>query len=163
MQDKKFLELTIQLAEEAYKLNSIPIGAVLVDSEGEIVSKAFCEMKITNDETAHAEILCIRQAKESVNPKHNPQKLTMYTSLEPCFACTYFITRTNIKKVVWALSDPLGGGMTELKDSPKLKKDIENIEQIAEPYAGIKIESKALLRSYFEKKGKVEMVKLFSL
>jgi len=161
-QIRKYLELSIDLAKEGFEKGNYPIGSVIVNSDGNIVvAKGFNENTTQKDITAHAEILCIRQAGLELS-KDNIGENILFTSLEPCFGCSFFVARTNIKKIYWALEDPHKGGIGDLKNEPMFAGFFDNIELIAEPYEDLKIQSKDLMRKFFLAKGNTKTANLYS-
>lgn len=84
MQDHRYyLERTLELATQALKKNTYPIGCIIVNSKGEIIAEAHNESFILNDATAHAEILCIRKAGKLVMSKFEAEPTFIYSSVEP--------------------------------------------------------------------------------
>jgi tRNA(adenine34) deaminase len=161
MDDVKYLKRALELAKEAEEKGSVPIGALIVDSNGETLAEGYNEIKFTNDPTAHAEVVCMRKANKKVIKSSSPEPTTLYTTLEPCFGCSYFITRTNVGRVVWALNDPYKGGIEFLKGSEKMAKDIESLLLMSEPIEELKQESKRMMREYYLRKGDKETAKHF--
>lgn len=161
LDNHKYLQRALELAQEAFEKGSVPIGAVIVDEKGEIISEGINEIKITNDPTAHAEIVCMRKALKKIIKRFSPEPTFLFTTLEPCFACGFFVTRTNIKKIVWALNDPYKGGVDFLKNSEKVKDDFDEIELIGEPDEEIKNKSRELMNKYYLKKGDRKTAELF--
>jgi tRNA(Arg) A34 adenosine deaminase TadA len=159
--DNVHLKRSLQLAKQSFDQGGVPVGAVLTTIEGQVITEGYNENKQTFDPTAHAEIICMRKAKKLVLSKYSPEPTILYTTLEPCFACAFFVLRTNIKKVVWALNDPYNGAMEFLRNNDKLKDRFLNIEIIAEPFDDLKTSSKELMRSYYENKGDVKLANLF--
>lgn len=162
MDHQIYLAKALELAEFSLDKGSVPIGALIVDMDGNILAQGHNEIKISHDPTAHAEVVCMRQANEKIIKSLNPTGTFLYTTLEPCFACGFFITRTNIQNVVWALNDPYKGGVDFLKSTEKLQKDFNNIKLLAEPIEEYKNRSKELMKKYYLKKGDLETAKLFS-
>lgn len=162
MDFKYFLQKALELAESSFEKGSVPIGALIVNEKGEIIAEGFNEIKIINDPTAHAEVVCMRKANAKIISKLSPEPTYLITTLEPCFACGFFITRTNIKNVIWALNDPYKGGIEFLKESKKLKTDFNEINLVAEPELEIKEKSKELMKKYYLKKGDTKTADLFS-
>jgi len=98
--DKKFLLRAVKIALNGIKNEGGPFGA-LITLNDKIISEAYNRVVISNDPTAHAEVLAIRQAA-SVLKTHNLDKCTLYTSCEPCPMCLGAIYWSGIKKVVYA-------------------------------------------------------------
>jgi len=100
MGDKDFLIRAIRLAEDGIKEGGGPFGAIIV-LNGEIISEATNKVVHSNDPTAHAEILAIRQASK-VLATHCLSNCVLYTSCEPCPMCLGAIYWSGIKTVFFA-------------------------------------------------------------
>jgi guanine deaminase len=100
MEDRDFLTRAIHLAEDGIKEGGGPFGAVIVRC-GEIISEATNQVVHSNDPTAHAEILAIRQASE-VLATHNLSDCILYTSCEPCPMCLGAIYWSGIRTIFFA-------------------------------------------------------------
>ncbi len=159
---RKYLQRATDLAEYALTQGSNPIGAVIVNSNGEIISEGYNEIKIINDVTAHGEIVALRKAGKQVMKKFNPSPTYLFTTLEPCFACGFFVTRTNIQHIVWALDDPYNGGINFLKDTHKLMDAFKNIVLTSEPFEDLRKRSQDLTRKWYEDKNEFKIAKFFT-
>src|SRR6266853_2148804 len=82
--DEEYLVAAVAEAEESWARGGIPIGAVLVDGEGNIVARGHNRRVQDNDPTAHAEVVCIRNAGR----RRDWSKLTLVSTLSPCIMCT---------------------------------------------------------------------------
>lgn len=111
--DKTLLLKAVEIAGNGIKNGGGPFGAV-VSKDGKIISKAYNKVVLTNDPTAHAEILAIRQAA-SVLKSHDLCECTLYSSCEPCPMCLGAIYWAGIKKVVYACDriDAEGAGFSD--------------------------------------------------
>ena len=92
------MDYAIKLANKCKRNGEVPVGCVIVDDQGNIVTYASNSMIKNNDPTAHAEILAIRKACK----KKKTQKLidfSLYVTLEPCEMCEAAIYQVGIKKV----------------------------------------------------------------
>ena len=98
--DRSFLMRAIEIAGIGIENGGGPFGAV-ISKKGKIISEAFNRVILTNDPTAHAEMLAIRYAA-SVLKSHDLDECTLYTSCEPCPMCLGAIYWAGIKKVVYA-------------------------------------------------------------
>ena len=98
--DKLLLIRAVEIAGNGIKEGGGPFGAV-VSKDGKIISQAFNKVVLTNDPTAHAEMLALRQAA-SVLKSHDLSDCTLYSSCEPCPMCLGAIYWAGIKKVVYA-------------------------------------------------------------
>ncbi len=99
-------------AEKAFKKGEVPVGAVLV-IDGKIIARAHNQKETTFDATAHAEILAIRQASQTIN-SWRLNDAVLYITKEPCIMCSGAIVHARIKKVVYGCDDPKGGGAVSL-------------------------------------------------
>lgn len=100
MEDRDFLIRAIHLAEDGITDGSGPFGAVIV-RKGEIVSEATNKVVHSNDPTAHAEVLAIRQASK-ILATHDLSDCTLYTSCEPCPMCLGAIYWAGIRTIFFA-------------------------------------------------------------
>jgi tRNA(adenine34) deaminase len=156
-----YLTQALKEAELALSEGNVPIGAVIVKSTGEIIARSHNKIKTSFDATSHAEVNAIREAGELVIEMQCPEPTFLYTTLEPCFACSFFITRTNIKNVVWALSDPYKGGFIDLLENDKIKDDLKEINYTSEPYLDIKKRARNLYLQYCREKGYDDRLRVF--
>ncbi len=105
-----YMEIAFQEAEAAGARGEVPVGAVVVSPEGEILAQAGNETEQKADPTAHAEILALRKAAEKLN---SPRLVNcdLYVTLEPCAMCAAAISFARIRKIVFGAYDPKGGGV----------------------------------------------------
>lgn len=97
-------------ARAAADAGEAPIGAVLVDAQGEVIAAAGNAPISTNDPTGHAEIRALRAAAEKLGNYRLPET-TLYVTLEPCAMCAGAISHARVKRLVIAASDPKGGAV----------------------------------------------------
>lgn len=124
--DKSMLLLAIRLAKQAEQINEVPVGAVLVDSTQQIIASAHNQPITDNDPTAHAEILCLRQAGDKLNNYRFPET-TLYSTLEPCPMCTGALIHARVKRVVFVAQDFRSGACgtaLELANNPTLNHQL---------------------------------------
>ena len=98
--DEFFLTRAIEIASEGISEGGGPFGAVIVKDD-KIIAEAYNRVVLSNDPTAHAEILAIRQAS-SVLKSHELKDCTLFTSCEPCPMCLGAIYWAGISKVIYA-------------------------------------------------------------
>ena len=110
-QDLNYLELAYDMAVLAYNEDEVPVGAVLVDPDGNIAAKCYNKKEQFQNVTAHAEILCINQASKQ-NSSWRLDGYSLYSTLEPCLMCAGAIIAARISRVVCAALDPKGGAET---------------------------------------------------
>lgn len=102
--DEKFMRHALSLADKAEALGEIPVGAVLVDSEGNILGEGWNLSIIENDPTAHAEIVALRHAAKKIK-NYRLLNTTLYVTLEPCTMCAGAILHSRIQRLVFGALD----------------------------------------------------------
>lgn len=101
------MQAALALARQGAELGEVPVGAVLVQ-DGEIIGRGFNCPISRHDPSAHAEMVAIRAAAESVQNYRLPGS-TLYVTLEPCSMCAGLIVHARIARVVYAASEPRAG------------------------------------------------------
>lgn len=109
LDDAAFMDIAINEARLAALRGETPVGAVIV-SDGAVVSQAGNETRARFDPTAHAEILAIRAAGETLASERLPG-CDLYVTLEPCAMCAAAISFARIRTVHFGASDPKGGAV----------------------------------------------------
>ncbi len=105
--DIYFMKLALQEAENADRLDEVPVGAVLV-SEGALLGRGHNHPVHLNDPTAHAEILALRSAGVWTK-NYRLTGATLYVTLEPCLMCFGALIHARVGRVVFGASDPKVG------------------------------------------------------
>ncbi|VEB26236.1 tRNA-specific adenosine deaminase [Actinobacillus lignieresii] len=103
-QDIHFMRYALELADRAEAIGEIPVGAVLVDSEGNIIGEGWNQVIQLSDPSAHAEMLSIRQASK-VQRNYRLLDCTLYVTLEPCTMCAGAILHSRLRRLVFGASD----------------------------------------------------------
>jgi len=133
----RFLKIAFEEAIEAQKQGTYPIGAVIVDGEGRIVSRGRNRVFDDNDPTAHAEVDAIRKVGNHLldltKKMFVKNDLTLYTTCEPCAMCTCTILFSGIKKVVWAANDNEYGAFRLMKEGPHFLDNFNKLTYEAAP------------------------------
>jgi len=107
-----FMELALQQAEAALAADEVPVGAVIV-RQGRVIGSAHNQREQLHDPTAHAEMIAITMAAESVRDWRLEQ-CVMYVTLEPCPMCAGAILQSRIPLVVFGATDPKAGAVISL-------------------------------------------------
>lgn len=118
-QDETWMAYAIQLALKANTLQEVPVGAVVV-AENEIIGEGFNQSILSNDPTAHAEIIALRDACEKI-ANYRLVNATLYVTLEPCVMCTGALIHARIRRLVFGASDQKRGAIhsqCQLADLP---------------------------------------------
>ena len=159
-QIRTYLELTMEQARKTLEHGNYPIGSLIVNSEGTILTQDSNQCSTYHDVTAHAEMISIGNAGDRVF-KHVNLNHFLFSSLEPCYGCSFFIARTNITTVYFALKDPHKGGISDLKLNPEFESYFSKIELSCEPFDDLREESRALMKQYFLNIGKLESARSY--
>ncbi len=106
-QDEHFMREALALAEQGAALGEVPVGAVLVQ-DGQIVGRGFNCPISRHDPSAHAEMVAIRDAAQTVANYRLPGS-TLYVTLEPCSMCAGLIVHSRIQRVVYGATEPKAG------------------------------------------------------
>ena len=109
-----FMRAAMVLADEAAVRGEVPVGAVVVH-RGSIVGRGYNLRESSQDPTAHAEMLAIREAAAKVG-SWRLCDCTLYVTLEPCPMCAGAIMQSRIARVVYGCTDPKGGFLGTLAD-----------------------------------------------
>ncbi len=105
--DHYFMGEALRLAARAFEAEEVPVGAVVV-REGRVIARAFNQVELLKDATAHAEMLALTQAEEVVGDWRLTD-CTLYVTKEPCPMCAGAIVHVRLARVVFGASDPKAG------------------------------------------------------
>ena len=142
--DHYFMGEALRQAARAYEGEEVPIGAVVV-REGRIIARAFNQVELLKDATAHAEMLALTQAEEAVGD-WRLNDCTLYVTKEPCPMCAGAIVHVRLLRVVYGVADPkagAAGSALNLLQFPSLNHRCEITAGVRES------ECRALLQSFF--------------
>lgn len=143
-QTNRFMQAALEEAKAAGLRGEVPIGAVVV-MDGEIVGQGGNRTREGLDITAHAEIVAIRAASQTLGQ----ERLTgadLYVTLEPCAMCAAAISFARIRRLYYGADDPKGGAV---ENGPRFFSQ-STCHHAPEVYSGIaESESAALLKDFF--------------
>jgi tRNA(adenine34) deaminase len=142
--DQYFMGEALRQAVRAYEAEEVPVGAVVVRG-GRIIARAFNQVEMLKDATAHAEMLALTQAEEVVGDWRLTD-CTLYVTKEPCPMCAGAIVHVRLARVVFGVSDPKGGaagGALNLLQYPSFNHRCEITHGVREA------ECRALLQTFF--------------
>lgn len=105
--DAHFMGEALRQAARAYEADEVPVGAVVVRA-GRIIARACNQVELLKDATAHAEMLALTQAQESVGDWRLTD-CTLYVTKEPCPMCAGAVVHVRLARVVFGASDPKAG------------------------------------------------------
>lgn len=146
--DEEYMTAALNEAALAYNAGEIPVGAVVVDENGNIIATGHNEKEQTNNATAHAEIIAIQSAGQKLN-NWRLSGCTLYVTLEPCPMCAGAIVMARLARVVYGLPDAKTGALESLFNIP----GHPSLNHYVEVTAGIKEdECRKLLKNFFKAK-----------
>ncbi len=108
--DEAFMALALDEARQSARRGEVPIGAVLVAGDNEVLAQAGNSPIALHDPTAHAEILVLRAAGQRVG-NYRLADTTLYVTLEPCVMCAGALVQARVRRLVFGADDPKAGGM----------------------------------------------------
>ena len=146
--DLDFMDQAIALAVRSEDIGEVPIGALIVDSNGNVLSKATNLREKNTSALGHAELIAIHRACK-IRKSWRLTDCTLYVTLEPCFMCAGALVQSRISRVVFGASDPKGGALGSLAN---LSSD-HRLNHRFEVSGGIKAdECGQMLKNFFKKK-----------
>ena len=142
------MEIALKEARFAGDRDEVPVGAVIVDKNNNILASNGNRIIELSDPTAHAEILCIREASKKIKNERLTD-CTIFSSLEPCIMCATAISYSRIKKLFFGAYDYKTGAV----ESGIKYFETSSCNHKPEFYGGFKEkESELILKSYFKMK-----------
>ncbi len=146
MSDEEVMRLAIADAQKAIATGDVPVGAILLNREGEIIASGRNEREHKKDPTAHAEIVVIRSAA-NVLDSWRLDGCTLYVTLEPCAMCASAISQSRIATVVFGAWDEKAGAVGSLWDLLRDPRALHKVEVRAGVLAD---ECASLLKKFFQ-------------
>lgn len=126
MSDSIFMARALELARAAQRAGEVPVGAVIVKDDA-IVGEGWNRPISTHDPTAHAEIIALRAAAQTLGT-YRLLDTTLYVTLEPCAMCAGAMVHARVKRLVYAATDPRAGAagtIFNIVQHPSLNHRIE--------------------------------------
>ncbi len=108
--DMNFMKLAVKVAKEGGEKGDIPVGAIIVSENNEIIAKGYNCKHLTKDATMHAEIVALKKATKKIGD-WRLNSCTMYVTAEPCIMCAGAILHFRIKEVIFGVIEPKFGGV----------------------------------------------------
>lgn len=108
MNDRIWMQKALDLAQFAAHQGEVPVGAVLVSADHQLLGEGWNRVLQHQDPTAHAEIIAIQQAAATLN-NYRLDTTTLYTTLEPCCMCAGALVHARIHRLVFAARDMNAG------------------------------------------------------
>lgn len=144
---QRYMARAFMLAEQAYEEGEVPVGAIVVH-KGQIIGKGYNQTERLNDPTAHAEMIAISAACETIEEKYLSE-CTLYVTLEPCPMCAGAAVWSKLGTVVFGAVDSNAGAcgsLFNIASNQKLNHQVEIIQGVMESECG------HLLKTFFKEK-----------
>ncbi len=107
MSDEVYMQQALREAQKAFDKDEVPVGAIIVLNE-QVIAKAYNQVELLNDSTAHAEILALTSAYNFLGSKYLPDA-TLYVTVEPCLMCCGALYWSKIGRIVYGAHDEKNG------------------------------------------------------
>lgn len=139
------MQSALTLAHEAANSGEIPVGALVIDANGDVIGRGRNRREESTDPTAHAEILALREAAERTQ-SWNLTGATLVVTMEPCVMCAGAILQSRISRVVFGAWDDKAGAAGSLYDVLRDRR----LPYRAEVVGGVReAEAVAVLQEFF--------------
>ena len=139
------MKLALQYAERAFQIGEVPVGAVIVNEDGNVIATAHNLVESELDATLHAECLVLRKAMRRLGQKYL-EKCDLWVTLEPCAMCAGAISNARIRRLYYAVEDKKGGAV----DNGSRVFSHPTCHHKPEIYGGImETQSASLLKKFF--------------
>ena len=135
----------IAIAQSALKTDDVPVGALIVDSENNIISTGFNEREAQQDPTAHAEIVAIRRAAQKLGT-WRLDECRLVVTLEPCAMCAGAIAQSRINTLIFGAWDEKAGAVGSVWDVLRDPRAIHKMEVVG---GVLEAECAELLTNFF--------------
>jgi tRNA(adenine34) deaminase len=145
--DEHFMREALRQAQKAYAADEVPIGAVVVRA-GKIIARAYNQVELLKDATAHAEMLALTQAEAAVGDWRLTE-CDLYVTKEPCPMCAGALVHVRIQRVIFGCADPragAAGSIINLLQLPSLNHRCEITSGVLEN------ECSLILQDFFREK-----------
>jgi tRNA(adenine34) deaminase len=123
------MQQAISLAKDASDNGDVPVGALVVNEQGEILGTGHNLREESNDPTAHAEIVAMRAAAAKIS-NWRMDDLTMIVTLEPCAMCAGAISQSRFKRLVFGAWDQKAGAVGSIWDVIRDPRSLNKVEVI---------------------------------
>jgi tRNA(adenine34) deaminase len=143
--DQSYMERALACARAAREAGEVPVGAVLVDADGNVLAEAGNSPIAVNDPTAHAELRVLRAAAELCKNYRLPGT-TLYVTLEPCPMCAGALVHARVSRIVYGAADPRAGACGTVLNIAQCDALNHRIDVVGGVVAE---QSTALLKSFF--------------
>jgi len=145
---KQLMQQAIELARQASNFDDVPVGALIVNEQGEVLATGQNLREKDNDPTAHAEMVVIKNIGNKIG-NWRLDDLTLVVTLEPCVMCAGAIAQSRMKRLVYGAFDEKAGAVGSIWDVIRDPRALTKIEVVSGVLAD---ECAVLLKDFFNKK-----------
>ncbi len=142
------MQQAITIANQAAEHNDVPVGGLVVNEQGEILGTGHNLREESNDPTAHAEIVAMRNAATKIG-NWRMDELTMIVTLEPCAMCAGAISQSRFKRLVFGAWDEKAGAVGSVWDVIRDQRNLNKVEVVS---GILEKECSEILTNFFEGK-----------
>ena len=142
------MQAALSLAKVAGDNGDVPVGAIVINEDGEILGTGQNLREKNNDPSAHAEIVAMRQAAEKIG-SWRLDDLTMVVTLEPCAMCAGAISQSRFKRLVFGTWDEKAGAVGSVWDLVRDGRSLNKVEVVS---GVMEQECGDVLKSFFSSK-----------
>ena len=143
-----FMAFALKEAKKAGQIDEVPVGAVLVSNDGDVLAAAHNRTIKLADPSAHAEILALRRAASKIS-NYRLLNTTLYVTVEPCIMCMGAIVHARVSRVVFGTHDPKWGAAGSLYNFPQDDRFNHRVEIVKGICEG---DCRELMRIFFRAK-----------
>ena len=148
MNFESLMQQAIVLAKDAAAHDDVPVGAIVVNELGEVLGTGHNLREESNDPTAHAEMVAMRNAASKIG-NWRMDELTMIVTLEPCAMCAGAISQSRFKRLVFGAWDEKAGAVGSVWDVIRDQRNLNKVEVIT---GVLEKECSEILTNFFEGK-----------
>ena len=148
MDYKQLMQQAIELARGASNFDDVPVGALIVNEQGEVLATGQNLREKDNDPTAHAEMVAIKNIGNKIG-NWRLDDLTLVVTLEPCVMCAGAIAQSRMKRLVYGAFDEKAGAVGSIWDVIRDPRALTKVEVVSGVLAD---ECALLLQDFFNKK-----------
>ena len=145
LQDTDYMRMALAEARRAAAIQEVPVGAVLVSPDGDVLARAHNRTIADSDPSAHAEMLVMRRAAADIG-NYRLLNTALYVTVEPCLMCMGAAVHARIQRVVYGPRDPkwgAAGSLYNLGEDRRLNHQPEIVEGL------LLDECRALIQDFF--------------
>lgn len=146
MGEEHFMKLALREAENAFSMGEVPVGAIVVINN-RVISRGYNMVEKLKDPTAHAEMIALTSAFNSLGSKYL-QDATLYVTVEPCLMCAGALHWSKIGKIVWGAEDVKNGHQLYTEDRNPFHPKTQILSGL------LAEEAASLMKAFFQEKRK---------